>query len=715
MTTTTNTAISNDYYWANAPTDELARVIRAKALAYRSRLEEEGRLALQARADRTYYGLDGAGGWGNSAAVTYSGEDGEVVVHRINHFRSIIQGLLAMSAKTRPAFEAEALNDESESMASAEEINGILDGYYRERGLETVHLETDRRAIVLGEGYTCLRWSPSLGPIATYKERPALDANGQPQLDEAGQPVVEKVPMRAGDIEAQSFSPIEIIHDLDAVTSADGLSYAIVPYRANVWDLAARYPQKRDELLRMRGNAELWPRSACDGTEFEHPERDSDTVTEWHLYHPVTDALPKGRFAIVVGDVVVFDKPFMLPEVPVYECIPEKEMGTSSGYSPQFDLLSIQQVLDACVSVMATNHDSFGLQNIWLPDGSDVTPENIARGVRLLKGKVDPASGGQSQKPEVMQLLSIPKASFDLYELYRSAMEVLSGINSVVRGDPLPQLKSGAALALVQSLAAQFNSQLQRTIVLHHERVATGIVRMLQTFGGGTTRTASVTSRARQTQIREWSAEALKGIKRVTIQFAMGDTQSTRMALADAFLEKGLLSTPGEYAEVYETGRLRPQLESEEAAIMNVRQENEALSNGEDVILMLTDDHAIHIREHRAVIDNQRVRVKSPDIVKKVLAHIDEHMKQWLGMPPPLALLTKQSVMPPPPPPMPPAGPPGAPPPGPNGPPPPSGPPSGDGAAKTTATERARPLGGPPTPDMPLMPTNPLTNERAPA
>ena len=26
------------------------------------------------------------------------------------------------------------------------EINGILDGYYRERGLETVHLETDRRA-----------------------------------------------------------------------------------------------------------------------------------------------------------------------------------------------------------------------------------------------------------------------------------------------------------------------------------------------------------------------------------------------------------------------------------------------------------------------------------------------------------------------------------------------------------------------------------------
>lgn len=713
MTSTTNTAISNEYYWANAPIADLPQVIRTKALAYRRRLETEGRLALQARADRTYYGLDGEGGWGNSAAVTYGGEDGEIVVHRVNHYRSIIQGLLAMSAKSRPAFECEAINDDSESLAEAAHINGIINGYYRERGLETVHVETDRKAIVLGEGFTALRWVPWLGPVSTYKEQPVLDEQGQPTLDEAGQPKVEKIPMRAGDVEVQSFAPSQIIRDLDASTSADGLTWAIVPYIANVWDLAARYPQKRDELLQMRGTAELWPTSACDGVDMKRPEEGSDSVTEWHVYHPPTDALPKGRMSIVVGDVVVFDGAFTLPEVPVYECIPEKEMGTSSGYSPQTDLLALQQVLDACVSVMSTNHDSFGLQNIWVPDGADITPEIISRGVRLLKGKAVENGSGQQLKPEVMQMLSMSKGSFDLYELYKSAMEVLSGINSVVRGDPMPQLKSGAALALVQSLAAQFNSQLQRTIVLHHERVATGLIRMLQAFAGSTPRDASVTSRARKAEIRQWSAETLKGIKRVTIQFAMGDTQSVRMALADAFLEKGLIKTTGEYAEVYETGRIRPTLESDEAAIMNIRQENEALSNGKGVILLPTDDHAIHILEHRAVIDNQRVRAKSPEIVKGVLAHIEEHMSTWLSMPPPMAMLTKQSLMPPPPPPMLPPGP-GAPPPGLDGPPPPNGPP-GDGKAQTTLTERARPLGGPPTDDMPLMPNNPLTGERAPA
>ena len=44
----------------------------------------------------------------------------------------------------------------------------------------------------------------------------------------------------------------------------------------------------------------------------------------------------------------------------------------------------------------------------------------------------------------------------------QTLMETLSGINSVVRGDPLPQLKSGAALALVQSLAVAFNTNSNR-------------------------------------------------------------------------------------------------------------------------------------------------------------------------------------------------------------------------------------------------------------
>lgn len=730
--------LPTDQYWAAVETDRLADTIRAKAEEFRHRLESEGRIALQRRAERMYYGQDGEGGWANSVAVTYGGEDGELTMLRVNHYRSIVQGLLATAAKSRPAFEAMSINSDAQSLQQAALVNGVLDDYYREHGLETIHLETDRAAVVLGEGYTALRWSPWRGQIATWKDRPALDEQGQPKmqpgqpvpvtephpetgepmpvLDASGEPVTEqgepvpvteRVPMREGDVEAHSFAPIEIVRDLDATTERN-MRWALVPYRENVWELAARYPTKRAELVAMRGNADLWPRSAWDAQSWQRTDPNSDSVTAWYLYHEATDAMPEGRQSIVVGDVVLVDGPMQLPEVPVYACMPEREMATASGYSPQFDLLALQEVLDSIITIMVSSHDALALQNVLTPDGSDVTPEIIGRGLRLLKWKpsADIQGGG---KPEALQLLALSKDSYELADLMKVTMEVLSGINSVVRGDPMPQLKSGAALALVQSLAVAFNSQLQRAIALHHERVATGLVRMLQAFAH-TKRIASVVGRTRKTQLKEWNSEALQGIQRVSIQIGnpLADTLAGRVAMADAFLEKGVLTSAAEYEEVYQTGRLQPQFESDDAALMNVRQENEALAEGQPVVMLLTDDHAMHIREHRAVVDNQSIRAKSPDVVRAALAHIDEHMNAWLTMPPPLALLTKQSVMPPVM--APPPGPPGA---GPDGPP---GPPSGpSGGPPSADADRAKPLGQPGNRDMPLMPTNPLTNERAPA
>lgn len=735
MTTydSTQPNLPTDSYWAAVPTDQLADVIRAKCDQYLARLNEGGRVALMRKAERTYYGHDGEGGWNNSVAVTYGGEDGEITMLRVNHFRSIVQGLLAMTSKSRPAFDVMSLNNDAKSLSIAKLLNGILDGYYRLHGLEQVHVESNRAATIVGEGYTVLRWATWLGPKAAKKTRPVYDDGGQPVVDVEEVPVIdestgaetgevqtqetprtEQVTMYGGDIEVASFHPIEIVRDLDAQNERD-LKWALVPYRENVWDLAGRYPEKRAELLSMRGSAELWPRSAWDGdgTTWQRPEPNSDVVTTWYLYHPVTDALPNGRHSIVTGRLVLHDGVMELPEVPVYACMPEREMATASGHSPQFDLLALQEVVDSIWSTMTTNQDAFGLQNILVPEDADMKEEMLARGLRVLKFKTGP--DGKGGKPEVMQMLAIPKDSYQLLELAKQTMEVLSGVNSVVRGDPPAEVKSGAALALVQSLAVAFNSQMQRAFTLHHERVATGVVKMLQRYAD-TPRVASVIGRTRKGALQRWSAESLRGIERVTVQIGnpVTDTTAGKQALADSYLAKGVITSPQEYEEVAQTGRLQPALESDDAAITNIREENELLAEGKPVQIALTDDHALHVREHRAVLDSQVVRTTQPEVVQLVNAHIAEHMQQWETMPPQLAVLTKQSVMPPPPPPPMPMGPPGAPPGGaPHEPPPkPSGPPD-DSRAKTTVTERARPLGGAPAPDLPLMPTNPLTGERA--
>ena len=62
----------------------------------------------------------------------------------------------------------------------------------------------------------------------------------------------------------------------------------------------------------------------------------------------------------------------------------------------------------------------------------------------------------------------------------------------------------------------------------------------------------------------------------------------------------------------------------------------------------MTDDHVVHIREHKAVLAQQNVRLDKA-ASERVMQHILEHQQKWLAMDPALALVTGQSVMPPPP------------------------------------------------------------------
>lgn len=703
-------ALPNDTYWGAVEREKLAETIRAKAMQFRKRLDEEGRIALWQRAERMYYGQDPDGGMANSAAVTFGGEEGEQVLLRVNHYRSIIKGLLATAANERPVFEARALSTDTEALGQARLGTSVIEAYWRTANLESIQRDVARMAVVLGEGATALRWNPSLGRVIATKQRPIYDDAGKPRVEmveqesesvnELGeavrafemveQPVTEPYDYHEGDVEAQVFSPIEVIRDLDSPHR--DLTWAILPYRENVWDLVARYPERRVELLNLRGVGERWPRSAwCEGA-WDKPRADGDDViTVWWLYHMPTDALPKGRHAIVAGDVVVYDDVMPLGEVPVYVCMPEREMATASGHSPQFDLLGIQQAYDATCDVIVSSHEALGTQNIVAPDGTKVSPEDLGKGLRLLE-YTPTADAPNNGKPEALQLLAIAPESFKILEIQQQQMETVSGLNSVARGDPDPQLKSGTALALVQSLAVEFNGDLQGEVVQHNERVATGLLKLLQLFADNK-RMAEVVGRTKRAALAEWSKDAISKVSRVAVSIAAPLMQSNagKMQAAQDLLQAKLI-TPQQYFEVLETGNLEPVYESDLSRVTYLRSENEMLMDGKPVSLSLFDDHAMHVREHLGCLDSPEIRV-NPRLQQLVNDHVMEHIQAWSTMLPSVALLTRQSVMPLPPAPMP--GPGGGS--GEAGPPPPSG----KGKPKP---ERAQPLGADGGPGMPTMP-----------
>lgn len=717
MSTTDVTAsqLPTDTYWAAAERERLADTIRAKALAFRKRLEDDGRIELWRRAERTYYGQDPEGGMANSAAVTFGGDEGEKVMLRHNHYRSIVQGLLAIAAPDRPAFEARARSTDNEAMGQARLATALIDAYFRDKGLETTQRDVARMGVVLAEGFTVLRWATWKGAVLTQKQRPVYDDNGQPTVEMVEQerpandftteiatelveqPVTEPWDVHEGDAEAQAFHPIEVVRDLDAPNR--DLTWCLLPYRENVWELAARYPERRKEIVALRGS-QRWPRTAW-GQQWDTPRPDEDAITVWYLYHLPSDALPKGRHAIVAGDVVVYDDAMPLGEIPVYACIPEMEMGTASGYSAQTDLLAPQQALDAMYDVIHSSHSAFGTQNIIAPDGTKVSPEDVGRGMRLWEYTPNPDVPNNG-KPEALQLLAISPDSYKLTEIEQQQMETLSGLNSTARGQPMPQLKSGTALALVQSLAVSFNSALQGEIVRHNERVATGLLKMLQLFAKNE-RTTAIAGKTKRAAVEKWSADAIKEVTRITVDIASPLMQSTagRLQAAQDLLAQGLITTPAQYFEVLASGALEPMYESPLSRVTYIRDENEMMMDGTVPQVSLFDDHGAHVAEHLGCLDSDEVRT-TPALFKIVNDHVMMHLQAWSTMDPALALLTKQSIMPlPPAMPMAPPGPGGAP----SGPPPKGGPPE----------QKAQPLGQNGGPGMPSMPQPATPPPGAPA
>lgn len=688
-------ALPEDRYWAAVEPDRLPEVIQSKALRYRDRLRRDGRLDLFRRSERLYYGQDANGGMANSAAVQFGGESGELVMLRCNHYRSIIQGIIATVVNRRLSYDPRATNNDSESAKQVTLARALLEYYGRMLDDDTMRVDTVRVGLTMGEGYTAQRWNPSKGRPLAVKVEQAPDGTSTERL------------IFEGDVDAQTFTPVEVVHDIDA-TERD-LVWCALPYRANVWDLASEHPDAADRILQLRGSPQQrWPRSAWNAAPFERSQssQETDIVTVWWFYHLPTPALPQGRHAQIVGDVLLHDGPMELPRIPVRRIMPEREMSISRGHSPAFDLLALQEAYDSILDTWLTTIDAYGLQSIIVPKGSDISPEQISKGTQLLEWTPDPdlAGGG---KPELLELLKVPESIPEAEEKLRTLMETLSGINSVVRGDPLPQLKSGAALALVQSLAVAFNTNLQATVVSHDEGVASDRLMILKRYATNK-RPVEVVGKAQRGAMQDWTRDDLSTVERVTIELGspLQDQTAGKLEIATQMLQQNKFPiTEAQFFEVLTTGRLEPIYRGPKAMMDLISQENEQLADGSgQVRAVLTDDHCTHVAEHNAVMSEPRVRM-DPAASERVMQHIQAHQQMWLAMDPALALLTKQSVMPPI------AAPP---PPGPGGPPPPAGNGKPPLAPTVPDASKARPLGGEPPPGGPSMPTNPMTGARAP-
>jgi hypothetical protein len=96
-------------------------------------------------------------------------------------------------------------------------------------------------------------------------------------------------------------------------------------------------------------------------------------------------------------------------------------------------------------------------------------------------------------------------------------------------------------------------------------------------------------------------------------------------------------------------GKIETMTDGIDRQLLLIRDENEKMISGGQVQAILTDQHSLHIKEHRDVLSDVELR-RDPNLVQLVLNHIQEHIDLLkTSDPATLNMLGEQSLMAPPP------------------------------------------------------------------
>lgn len=601
-------------YFAAAESDEIAHVLMEKVEEWVNTIENSVNFQRMRKSHQMYYGLTK---YGNAASseIRHAGADGEYSLMTVNHYRNLIQHVHVLTTGQRPAAKCKAANSDFESIAQCILGDGLIDFYNRRKRVERYLRLAAERSLALSEGFVHLNWEPTAG-------RPY-------GVNEEGRMIYE------GDIELAHLGPFDVVRDLNL---RDGkLPWAIVIRWKNKYNLAAKYPEKADEIVGLEPKL-LWEFRNRFLTSRLKP--DYDLVPEFTFLHEKCEAMPQGRMVqFLSGDIKLLDTALPYKNVHVYRITPSDEFDTPWGYTPAFDLLGPQDALNLLHSVILTNQKTFGVGSIIVPQGANISHEQLADGLAVISAN---EKNGQVRP---LNLTATPAEIFNYKDSLQKDMETLMAVNSTLRGNPDANVESGAFAALLAAQAIQFNSGLQASYAALAEDVYTGIIEMLQVFAK-TERVAEIIGEHNDYLQKSFTANDLDKILRVTVDVAnpLQDTVAGRMKMAEDLNAAGMLKRPEQYIQVYTSGKLDPVVENEQTALMLIKNENEMLRKGQKPIILKTDEHLNHIKEHRSVLDTQQARGNIA-VVEAVTAHIQEHIDMLAMLDPNFLMALGQQPM----------------------------------------------------------------------
>lgn len=578
-------------YFASKPSDESAAILLGKAQHWFNNLESNGYLEKLKDMWMAYYGAYDVD-VGSGHRITFAGEQGELTKLNVNHFRNLAQHLLVMITATRPALDARATNTDYKSLVQTRLANGLLDYYMREKRLEKYLKTSVECAIVLGAGYIKMDWNSMTGEIVEFNE----DTNSY---------------VYEGDVQFMNLSPFDVV--FDSTKESNEHDWVLCRCFKNRFDLIAKYPEFEDLILSLptRNDYAVYNLNTMSRDE-------TDDIAVYEFYHKRTESMPEGRYQLFLSsEITLVDTPIPYRALPVYRIAPSDILGTPYGYSPMFDILPIQEGINSLYSTILSNNVAFGVQNLYVPRNADISINSLFGGLNIIEGNA---------KPEPLQLTATAEETYKFLEQLERVSETLSGVNAVARGNPPSSLESGNALALVQSMALQFVSGLQQSYVQMMEDVGTGLINILKDYAS-VPRVAAIVGKSNRTYMREFNGKDLENVNRVIVDVGnpLARTTAGRVQMAEQMLQMKVLTSPEQYFQIIETGKLEVLTENVNNELLLIKSENEKMVSGDEVEALAIDKHLLHINEHKGVLADPDLR-QDPELVARTLLHIQQHI-----------------------------------------------------------------------------------------
>jgi hypothetical protein len=598
-------------YFAARDSEQAAAAALEKARTYYSQIKSNSYVTKLANMYKFYYGNFNKGTSENHT-ISFTGEEGELVSIPVNMFRNLARHIINIITANRPVLEAKAINTDYKSLSQTYLANGILDYYMREKNLESIIYDAVEMATVMGASYIDMEWNSTSGESHDF----------DPETGEHSY---------VGELEFTLYDPLSVVVD-GTKENFYSQEWVLVRSFQNRYNLSAKYPELREKIMSLPTKNEIYSYKL---QTFSNDE--TDDIAVFKLYHKRTEAMPEGRYMLFVsGDIVLLDVPLPYRTIPLFRLSPANIMGTPYGYSDLFDVYPIQEALNATYSTILTNQNAFGVQNLFVQRGSDLTHQALPGGLNIVEG---------NSKPEALQLTATAPEIYKFAQMLEQMGETQSGINSVTRGNPEASLRSGNSLALVQSMSLQFQNTFQRNYVRFLEDIGSNLIEILKDFAN-TPKLIAIVGRNKRSFMKQFTGDMISDVKRVIVDVGnpLAKTIAGRVEIANNLANMKLIKSPEQYFAVMETGRVDTLYEADMQDIFLIKRENENMLEGKDVMADILDRHSLHILEHRSVISDPDLR-DNPELTAKVRTHIQEHIDMLRTVNPDLLMLIKEQPL----------------------------------------------------------------------